>query len=66
MFDAYKTAYTLAGLTLIGGKESDSIGWQIYHTKFAFVLFDPNNKSFQVFGETLTDGLLMTYLARAS
>jgi len=36
--DAYKTIYILAGLTLIGGKGSNSIGWQIYHTKFVFIL----------------------------
>jgi len=34
----YKTIYILAGLMLIGGKGSNSIGWQIYHTKFVFIL----------------------------
>ena len=65
MFDAYKTVYTLAGLTLIGEKGNDSIGWQIHHTKFVFVLRS-ENISFHVLGQTLTDGSLMRYVAIAS
>jgi len=65
VFDAYKTIYTLAGLALIGGKGSDSIGWQIYHTKLAFIVRSQKYK-FLCFGKTITDGLLMRYVAPVS
>ena len=63
--DAYKTIYTLAGLTLIGLKGSDSIGWQIDYTKFVFVLRSENYE-FHVFGQTLTDGSLTRYDTQVS
>ena len=34
-------------------------------TKFVFIVRS-ENASFHVFGETLTDGLIMSYVARAS
>ena len=61
--DVYKTIYILAGLTLIGGKASDSIGWQIYRTKFVFIV---RSESFRAFVKTVTDGLFSRFVARLS
>ena len=64
-FDAYETIYTLAGLTLIGGKGSDFIGWKIYHKKL-YSYFDPMSKMVHLSGKALADGLIMTNVTQAS
>ena len=53
--DAHKTIYILAGLTLIGGKGSDFIGWEIYYYKIC-IHTSIQNTFLNVLGQTLFDG----------